>query len=56
MTASLHGKYFKVLAKFSQFGRFLSTNIEKQGTLSIFMLTEQNAYKHSRVSVRLKET
>ena len=49
MTVSLHGKYFKVLAKFSQFGRFLSSNIEKQGTLSIFMLTEQNTYKHSRV-------
>jgi len=49
MTVSLHGKYFKVLAKFSQFGRFLSSNIEKQGTLSIFMLTEQNTYKNSRV-------
>jgi len=56
MTVSLHGKYFKVLAKFLQFGRFLSSNVEKQGTISIFMLTEQNTYKHSRVSVRLKET
>jgi len=37
---SLPGKYFKVLAKFSQFGRFLSSNIEKRTTLSIFMLTE----------------
>jgi len=55
MTVSLHGKYFKVLAKFLQFGR-LSSNVEKQGTISIFMLTEQNTYKHSRVSVRLKET
>jgi len=55
MTVSLHNKYFKVLAKFSQPERFLSS-IEKKGTLSIFRLTEQNTYKHSRVSVRLKET
>ena len=42
MTVSLHGKYFKVLTKFSQFARFLSSNTEKGGTLNIFMLTEQN--------------
>ena len=40
ITASLHAKYFKVLAKFSQFGRFLSSNIEKQEKLSVFMLTD----------------